>query len=184
MLNLPQPQSSPTRRRVRPIGAALALVIITLVSIASPIAAQADPVTPPWRFDFRWASERADILVGDTSLRVEIADTPFLRSRGLSYRDGLRPGTGMLFVFGEPAIHDFWMKGMRFCLDIVWIEDGQIVGAAQNACPEPGVSDEDLTRYESPSPVSYVLEVPAGWLTAHGYSTGTPVDIERANGAT
>jgi uncharacterized membrane protein (UPF0127 family) len=171
------------QRRTRSVGVAFALAILSILSLAAPIAAQGDPVTPPWRFDFRWASERSDIAVGNTTLRVEIADTPFLRSRGLSYRDGLRPGTGMLFVFSEPAIQDFWMKGMRFCLDIVWIENGEIVGAAQNACPEPGVSDDALTRYESPEPVTYVLEVPAGWLAAHDYSSGTPVTIPRLNAA-
>jgi uncharacterized membrane protein (UPF0127 family) len=171
------------QHRPRSVVIAFALTILTVLSVVSPLAAQGDPVTPPWRFDFRWASQRSNIVVGDTTLRVEIADTAFLRSRGLSYRDGLRPGTGMLFVFSEPAIRDFWMKGMRFCLDIVWIEDGEIVGAAQNACPEPGATDDELTRYESPEPVTYVLEVPAGWLAAHGYGSGTPVTIPRLNAA-
>jgi uncharacterized membrane protein (UPF0127 family) len=171
------------QHRIRSIVVASTLAMLSILSVAAPIAAQGDPVTPPWRFDFRWASQRSDIVVGDTTLRVEIADTAFLRTRGLSYRDGLRPGTGMLFVFSEPAIHDFWMKGMRFCLDIVWIENGEIIGAAQNACPEPGVSDDALTRYESPGPVTYVLEVPAGWLAAHGYGSDTPVTIPRLNAA-
>jgi uncharacterized membrane protein (UPF0127 family) len=66
---------------------------------------------------------------------------------------------------------------MRFCLDIVWIEGGEVVGAAENACPEPGTSDADLTRYSSGVPVQYVLEVPAGWMAIHDLGPGTPVQI-------
>ncbi len=65
---------------------------------------------------------------------------------------------------------------MQFCLDIIWIENGVIQGAAESVCPEPpGTADEDLTSYVSPVPVSYVLEVPAGWLAANGLGVGAPV---------
>jgi uncharacterized membrane protein (UPF0127 family) len=68
------------------------------------------------------------------------------------------------------------MKGMRFCLDIVWIEWGVIQGAAEGVCPPPpGTADADLPSYRSPVPVSYVLEVPAGWLAANGLGVGTAV---------
>ena len=83
----------------------------------------------------------------------------------------------MLFVFDGPAPRSFWMRGMRFCLDIVWIENGAIQGAAESVCPEPpGTADADLPSYVSPVPVTYVLEVPAGWLDHYGLGVGTPVE--------
>ena len=112
------------------------------------------------------------------TVEAQIADTGQLRSRGLGYRDGLEPDTGMLFVYDEPAMQTFWMKGMRFCLDIVWIESGELKGAAERVCPEPGVADADLSHYASPEPVRYVLEVPAGWLDEHGYDVGDAVEID------
>ena len=74
----------------------------------------------------------------------------------------------MLFIFEDASVRTFWMKGMRFCLDIIWIESGGIVGAAQNVCPMPDVPEPDLPRYSSDVPVTYVLEVPAGWMDEHG----------------
>jgi len=140
--------------------------------------ALAIPAVPAWRMERPWTTETATVAIGDEILTAEIADTGALRQRGLGYRDGLLPGMAMLFVFDGPSVHSFWMKGMRFCLDIVWIEGGTIVGAAENVCPMDGVSDADLPRYQSPGPVTYVLEVPAGWLDEHDYSAGEPVDIE------
>jgi uncharacterized membrane protein (UPF0127 family) len=121
--------------------------------------------------------ETAAITVGGVPLTVELAYQPADRALGLSYREGLAPGTGMLFLFEEPATRSFWMRDMQFCIDIIWIENGVIQGAAESVCPEPpGTADADLRSYVSPVPVTYVLEVPAGWLGAHGLGVGTPVE--------
>ncbi len=154
---------------------------LAVIAPASALALQRDDpesnVVLPWTWTLGVYREYADIAVGDDGLTVEIADDSSLRSRGLSYRDGLEPGTGMLFVYPDEDERSFWMRGMRFCLDIVWINDGEIVGAAENVCPEPGVPESDLTSYVSPEPVQFVLEVPAGWLDERGYGAGTPVDL-------
>ena len=144
------------------------------------IAASAQSATPPWRFELPWETETSEMTVGDQHLTVEVADTSLLRTRGLSYRDGLAPGTGMLFVFGEPRPLSFWMYEMRFCLDIIWIENGEIVGAAESVCPAADRHSTDIPTYSSPSAVSYVLEVPAGWMDEHGFDVGTPVELDPA----
>ena len=80
--------------------------------------------------------QTAEITVGGVPLTVELAYLPADRSLGLGYREGLAPGTGMLFLFEGPAPRSFWMRGMQFCIDIVWIENGVIQGAAESVCPE------------------------------------------------
>lgn len=166
----------------RRLGQALALLAVLLVAApVSGLAMQGNQgqtaVDLPWTWSLGSYREYAKIDVGDEMLTVEIADNSSLRSRGLSYRDGLEPGTGMLFVYSESDVRSFWMRGMRFCLDIVWIGDSEIVGAAERVCPEPGEPDAELTSYLSPAPVQYVLEVPAGWLDERGYGPGTPVNL-------
>jgi uncharacterized membrane protein (UPF0127 family) len=159
-------------------------LLITLFAVVAPMSSFAlrrddseSSVVLPWTWTLGVYREYADITVGDDALTVEIADDSSLRSRGLSYRDGLEPGTGMLFIYPDEGERSFWMRGMRFCLDIVWINEGEIVGAAEGVCPEPGVSESDLTSYVSPEPVQFVLEVPAGWLDERGYGAGAPVDL-------
>ena len=45
--------------------------------------------------------------------------------KGLSGRDNLADDEGMFFVFEKSDIYPFWMKDMKFAIDIIWImEDG------------------------------------------------------------
>ena len=148
------------------------LALTMVVGMAGGTLAQ---IAPPWRHQVA-PLQTAEITVGGVPLTVELAYQPADTSRGLGYRDSLEPGTGMLFLFPSPGPRSFWMRGMRFCLDIIWIEGGEVVGAAESVCPEPaGTPDSDLPSYTSPEPVTYVLEVPAGWLDAHRLGAGSPV---------
>lgn len=153
-----------------------AVVLVAFLVSLLPGVVSAETV-PSWRDPIPSLYRVETIVVGDQPLTVFIAETSRLMQRGLGYRDGLADGTGMLFVYGSPSPHTFWMKGMRFCIDIIWINDARILGAAESVCPEPGVADADLARYPSPEPSQYVLEVPAGWLAEHGFGLGTRVEI-------
>ena len=156
--------------------ASILLGCLILMS-ASMVSAQREEL-PPWRASLPESRATTEIVVGDTTVPVEIARTPGESALGLGYRNGLEAGSGMLFVFPEPSDLMFWMKGMRFCLDIIWIVDGEIVGAAESVCPDPeGTTDEDRARFLSPVPVNYVLEMPAGWLVENGYGVGTEVEL-------
>lgn len=155
---------------------ALVLVVLAAVLPMGALAQRAE--VPPWQQTPPAARTRAEITVGETPLTVELALTSPEQQLGLGYRNGLDDGTGMLFVFPEPSNRVFWMKGMRFCLDIVWVVNGEIVGAAENACPDPeGTADADRQRFASPAPVTHVLEVSAGWLAEHGYGMGTEIEL-------
>ncbi len=161
---------------MKSFGIVLLIVCLMAGSIAGATAQREE--LPPWRQPLPPARSTAEIVVGETPLTVDLALSGSEQTLGLGYRNGLADGTGMLFVFPEPSQRVFWMKGMRFCLDIVWIAGGEIVGAAENACPDPeGTEDEDRRRFPSEVFVTHVLEVPAGWLEANGYGVGTRVEI-------
>jgi len=155
----------------------LAIVICAIAVL--PVLAAAEPTIPPWRERLPEARPRVTATVGGIAVEATLARPSAETSLGLGYRDGLEPGTGMLFVYEEPSPRSFWMRGMRFCLDIIWIEGGEVVGAAESACPEPvGTPDSDLPSYLSPEPVRYILEVPAGWMAENGVTAGSPVTFD------
>ncbi len=72
------------------------------------------------------APERVRVHVGDAVVQAEVADDPSERSRGLSGRAPLGRDEGMLFLLPDDQ-PTFWMKGMRFGLDIVWIRGRRVV---------------------------------------------------------
>lgn len=98
------------------------------------------------------------VRIGDRQFLVERADTPALRERGLGYREALPSGHGMLFLFPDrpPDRYAFWMKGMRFSLDIAWIRDGRIVHI------EPSIPADSEDIFRPPTDADSVLEVNAG----------------------
>jgi len=117
----------------------------------------------------------AGITVNNQELDVEVATTSAEIVRGLSGRDSLDLD-GMLFVFPAPGKQNFWMKDVRFPLDILWINDGKIVDILRNVpAPEPGTPDSQLKTYSSPGPVSHVLELPAGATSQLGISVSSEI---------
>ncbi len=152
---------------------------VLVIALSGPLGAAADPVTPPWRDPLFAARPRVTATIEGVAIEATLARTSAEQALGLGYRDGLEPGTGMLFVYTDPSPRSFWMKGMRFCLDIIWIEGDTVVGAAESACPEPaGTLDSDLPSYRSPEPVRYVLEVPAGWMVENGIEASSQVSFD------
>ncbi|HEU4429193.1 MAG TPA: DUF192 domain-containing protein, partial [Myxococcota bacterium] len=107
----------------------------------------------------------------------DVVDTPALRARGLSGRAALAPDEGMLFLFETPAIQSFWMKDMRFPIDIVWIRDQRIVGITPDV-PVPRTPRE-LPQFHSPVPCDVVLEVRAGTARRWGLRLGDAARLER-----
>lgn len=101
------------------------------------------------------------VLVKGVAVKAEVVDTPAKLYLGLSHRQVLPPGRGMLFIMPTPEIQQFCMRGMRFAIDIIWIAEGEVAGCETNIPPD------DLRTLTSPAPVSYVLEVPAGFCEAH-----------------
>jgi uncharacterized membrane protein (UPF0127 family) len=55
-------------------------------------------------------------------VRVELADTSAARADGLAGRDALTEIDGLLLKWESPDRHPIWMKGMRFPLDLVWLD--------------------------------------------------------------
>lgn len=119
------------------------------------------------------------LQVGEAPLlSVEIVERSQDQARGLSNRDSLAENTGMLFVYDEAQYRTFWMKEMNFSIDILWIEQGVVVGITPDVpAPEPGTIETELALYDSPRPVDWVLEVNAGWSAEHGIGIGDVVEI-------
>ena len=135
---------------------------------------------PPGTDERAQKLETAMVRVGEAPLRVEVADSEAERQKGMMFRPRFGPDEAMLFVFVSDSNVAFWMKNSYADLDLAFIRsDGSIVQTERMRAynEEPVFSRE---------PVRFALEVPAGWLEAHGIAIGTKVAIPEdvAAGAT
>lgn len=116
-------------------------------------------------------TETPTVTIARTTFSVTVADTDSERQQGLSGVPGLPEGAGKLFLFDVPGQPAFWMKDMRFSIDIVWIDaHWKVIDISEHLSP-----DTYPQTFAPRAPVRYVLEVPAGTVDSRGISIGDEV---------
>ncbi len=129
-----------------------------------------------------WSYQRKEVIgkkylkINNVEVIVELARSDAERAKGLGYRDSLPENTGMLFVFNDPKRWDFWMEGMRFGLDFLWIENERVVDITESV-PPPSETGNVPVFVRPRAEVHYVLEVNKGWIQRHGLAIGDRVEF-------
>jgi uncharacterized membrane protein (UPF0127 family) len=104
---------------------------------------------------------------------AEVADSVVERTRGLSGRDDLAANAGLLFVFDKDGRYCFWMKDMKFSIDIIWLDkDGKVVHKVPHASP-----DTYPQEFCPPQEARYAFEVNAGTTDRLSVSNGDVTQI-------
>lgn len=160
-------------------------IIIPLVLVATFIAAvgwfvKSSPnINLPGSTSITKPVSEKVIKIGSTEVSVEVANTADSRAKGLGGRASLAKDSGMIFTFDSQNVTPtFWMKGMEIGLDIIWINDGKVVGMAKNIpAPPPGATDSRLTLYNPGQPIDYVLEVNSGFCDSNNIKIGDLVTL-------
>ena len=112
---------------------------------------------------------KTDIIAPKGTVHALMADAADKMELGLSYRDSIADDAGMLFKFDIVGTYEFWMKDMKFPLDIVWVgENKRVVGIVAKLSPEtyPNI-------FAPSAPILYALEINAGAAEKFGIATGT-----------
>ena len=117
---------------------------------------------------------RIETAAGARVFRVELAETPAQRSRGLMFRRSLAPGAGMLFLFPERERPTMWMANTWLPLDMLFAAaDGRIVHIFANAVPRSRLT------VSSPQPARMVLELRGGAARRLGIRPGDRLSWRR-----
>ena len=111
---------------------------------------------------------RALLRVNGTTIGLDIARTQAAQEVGLGGRKSMPTNEGMLFVFARPTTTCFWMKGMQFPLDIIWLNrTKQVLSVQAHALPS------SYPQSFCPShPAQYVIELNAGQVAKLGIMPG------------
>ncbi len=134
-----------------------------------------------------------DVEIGGEGFRLEIADTPDQRVRGLSGRATLAERGGMLFAFpsNDRRERSFVMRDCALPLDLVFLDEEGRVVALHEMEPEPRLPgegrpgeyvaryEERLTRYSSGEPVQFAIELRGGTVRRLGVAVGDRLRFPR-----
>ena len=110
------------------------------------------------------------------TVAVEIAADDETRAQGLMFRDQVREGWGMLFLFAKTGDYPFWMKNTLIPLDMVWIDEGhKVVAVAKDV---PPCKADPCPSYPPNAPARYVLELAAGQAEKHRIVKGSTLQFQ------
>jgi uncharacterized membrane protein (UPF0127 family) len=118
---------------------------------------------------------RHDTTVKVTNIYIdaEVATNENQKETGLSNRTCIGENQGMLFVFEKPGNYDFWMKDMKFPIDIVWMNESKTVTEVT-----PSVYPSTYPKtFTSKNASKYVLELQFGNAQRLNISEGTSLQF-------
>jgi uncharacterized protein len=162
------------------VRAALALLLMFACSKSTPPATTAGGTSSGTPATVASAAGPRVIFPDGFVVHVEIVADDELRAQGLMYRDQLRPGSGMLFMFPEEGEYPFWMKNTRIPLDMIWIDTNRRVAHVKFDVPPCRV--DDCPSYPPNAKARYVLEVAGGVAREHGIKAGDSLRFEQTEG--
>ncbi len=111
------------------------------------------------------------VMLGGQTLNAVVADTPALQEKGLSGTSQIEESQAMLFVFDKPGKYPFWMRDMKYSIDIIWMDqEHHIVHIKEHAEPSsfPKTFGNEVTS-------ASVLEVSDGFVAKNGVKVGDEV---------
>ena len=111
--------------------------------------------------------------IGKIPILAELAILPKEREKGLMFRDKLKPGTGMLFIFESATPQKFWMKNTRIPLDIGYFSSNGALKEIHAAKPF------DLSGVPSRSKkIQFVLELNLNDFRRQDLKIGDRISLE------
>lgn len=117
------------------------------------------------------------ITIDNRSFELKVASSQKEKEIGLSETKSLPENQGMIFLFEKSGYYSFWMKDMKFSIDIIYINNDKIVTIFNNVAPPKG-QNESLTVYALAEPSDRVLEIKAGLSKMYNFKKGDSVKYE------
>lgn len=113
---------------------------------------------------------------------LTLAKTDKERVIGLSNTQRISQGEGMLFIFDKKGHFPFWMRNMKFPIDIIFIDTNTIVDIYENLKSASATADiSQIPVFRPKKEANYVLEINAGLSKKYNFKVGDKVTIKTAS---
>jgi hypothetical protein len=115
-------------------------------------------------------------IINNHVFNLDIAKTEKEKEIGLAKYKNIPQNFGMLFPFEKADHYSFWMKNMKFPIDIIFIRNNKIVTIFKNV-PAPKSINEQLPIYTPTEFSDTVLEINAGLSEKYRFQKNQIVEI-------
>jgi uncharacterized membrane protein (UPF0127 family) len=122
--------------------------------------------------------QKITFVPSGASVIAEKADSPEKRTRGLMFRTSLGETEGMIFYFGQPGRHPFWMHNTRIPLTVIFLDDALRIVDMRNMSPCLERDPDRCPIYAPGADAGYAVEVNQGFVGKHRIKIGDHVIIE------
>jgi uncharacterized protein len=119
---------------------------------------------------------KAYVRIDGKQFFVDVARTDEQKEKGLDIYNQLPLRRGMIFPFSTTDYFTFWMKGMKFPIDILYINENKVVDIFPEV-PYPKTSSETPAIVKSGQKANYVLEINAGLSQKYHFKKGDDIEI-------
>lgn len=116
----------------------------------------------------------ADIKAHEFQLLVARSETD--KQIGLSKYNNLAADKAMVFIFEKSDYYRFWMKDMKFPIDLIFIKGNKIVKIYENL-PTLKSSIKDIPIYSPPEKIDKALEINARLSKKYNFKIGDTVEF-------
>lgn len=94
--------------------------------------------------------------------KTEIVRSFWRKSLGLMFRSGIEDSAGFLMEFGHEGRYGIWMLGMRFPIDLVFLDSRKRVIDVFRRIKPFGFDPSSWRVYHPAKPAKWVLELKSG----------------------
>lgn len=146
----------------------IGLVVVLIVIVGAIYFTQNYVKGNPFLF-----AQTGTATINGKNFKVTVAKRDDQKQIGLSEKASLNKDEGMIFVYDSPGYYSFWMKGMKFPIDIIFLKDNTVVTVYENV--QPVKENESPLLYQPQEPANSVLELTAGSAKDNKITKGTKI---------
>lgn len=148
----------------------LAVLLISFLFTFNAGASGHGPVFEKQKIEFSYKKHKKVLI-------LDAAETMDQHAYGLMNRTKMAPNDGMIFIFPDSDIRNFWMKDTLIDLDIAYVSSARVIIDIQTMKAVTSVLQTNLPTYPSKGPAQYAVEMNAGWFKKNGFPVGTELKL-------
>lgn len=102
--------------------------------------------------------------ISNIPLKLKVASTE--KSQSVGYMNSNRPPSknrGILFIYEKPTLLSFWMKSVKFPLDIIFFDSNMNYINHHTMDITNEINNNRIPKYSSSKPAQFAVELSAGW---------------------